>query len=116
MNIINQVTADLLGSYSAAFYITYSIFVLFGILISLRLQAFGRDKSSPNTPYRFSFSFLVQDNLLRIVSSLAIVFVAIRFGSELFKVEPTYLGALLMGISFDQILIQLQKLELRARK
>jgi len=116
MTTINQVIAELLGSFTAAFYITYFIFVLVGVLISLRLQAFTRDKSSKNTPFKFSFTFLLQDNLLRIVSSMAIVFVAIRFGSELFQKEPTYLGALLMGISFDQILIQLQKLELKARK
>jgi hypothetical protein len=39
----------------------------------LRLHAFQRDKSSKNTPFKFSWKFLVQDNLIRIITSIATV-------------------------------------------
>jgi ABC-type phosphate/phosphonate transport system permease subunit len=116
MSTINQVIAELLGSFTAAFYITYFLFVLLGVIISLRLHAFNRDKSSKKTPYKFSLKFLFQDNLIRIVSSMAVVFVAIRLGTELFSVTPNYAGAVAMGLGFDQILIQLQKIEFKARQ
>jgi hypothetical protein len=39
----------------------------------LRLHAFQRDKNSKNTPFKFSWKFLVQDNLIRIITSIATV-------------------------------------------
>ena len=116
MNTINQVITELLGSFTAAFYISYFIFVLIGVLISLRVHALGRNKKSTKTPYKFSIKFLLQDNLMRIISSMAVVFVAIRLGSELFGITPTYVGAVAMGLGFDQVLIQLQKIEFKARQ
>lgn len=115
MNTINEVIAELLGSYKASFYITYFIFVMFGILISLRIHAYSRDKSSTSTPFVFSWSFLLQDNLLRWMGSLAFVFVAIRLGSELWNVVPTYASAIAMGLGFDQALGLLEKIQFKAR-
>lgn len=116
MKLFNEILVELLGSYSAAFYISYFIFTFLGVLISLRLHAFQRDKDSKKTPFKFSWKFLVQDNLIRIITSMATVFVVIRLGSELLDITPSYVMAVIMGISFDQILIQLQKLELKARE
>lgn len=47
---------------------------------------------------------------------MATVFVVIRLGSELLAITPSYGMAVVMGISFDQILMQLQKIELKARE
>lgn len=116
METINEVLLELLGNYKLSFYIANFIFVLLGVLISVRLHAFSRDKSSKNTPYKFSWKFLVQDNLIRIITSMATVFVVIRLGSDLLGLTPTYPLAVIMGLSFDQILIQLQKIELKARE
>ena len=116
MKLFNEILGELLGSYSAAFYISYFIFTFLGVLISLRIHAFQRDKDSKKTPFKFSWKFLVQDNLIRLITSMATVFVVIRLGSELLYIAPSYGMAVVMGISFDQILIQLQKIELKARE
>lgn len=116
MNTINEVIAELLGSYKASFYITYFIFVLFGVLISLRIHAYSRDKSSPTTPFVFSWKFLLQDNLIRVISSMAVVFVAIRLGADLFDVIPTYGSAIAMGLGFDQVLGLFEKIQFKARE
>lgn len=116
MNTINEVIIEILGSYKLSFYISHFIFVLLGVLISVRLHAFNRDKNSKNTPFSFSWKFLFQDNLMRIITSMATVFVVIRLGNELLGLEPTYTLSVIMGISFDQILIQIQKIELKARE
>lgn len=116
MNIINEVIAELLGTYRASFYITYFIFVLLGVIVSLRLGALNRDKSSRNTPYTFSFRFLIQDNLLRILGSFAFVFLTIRLGVEIFNIVPEYYTAVLMGLGFDQFLLKVKKIQDSARE
>ena len=115
MNTVNEVITELLGSYKASFYITYLLFLVIGILASLKFSSLSRDKSSPSTPFKFSWKFLVQDNLIRFLGSIAIVFLSIRLGEDLFGYIPTYTGATLMGLGFDQTLGLLQKVQLKAR-
>jgi hypothetical protein len=112
---LNEVIAELLGSYKASFYITYFIFVFFGVMISLRIHASSRDKYSDNTPSKFSWKFLVQDKLTRLIGSLAAVFVVIRIGQDLFNVIPTYATAIAMGLGFDQVFGLFEKLQFKAR-
>lgn len=114
--MINEVIAELLGSYKASFYITYFIFVMLGIIVSLRIGALNRDKTSSNTPYKFSLWFLIQDNFLRVLGSFAFVFLSIRLGVELFGVVPEYYSAVIMGLSFDQVLVQAKKWQDLARE
>lgn len=116
METINEVIAELLGSYRASFYITYFIFVMIGIIISLRLHATSRDKDSKATPFKFSWKFLFQDNLIRMISSICFVFVAIRLGSDLWQVVPTYSSAIAMGLGFDQAIGLLEKIQFKARE
>lgn len=116
MSTINEVIAELLGSYKASFYITYFIFVLFGVLISLRIHASSRDKTSENTPNAFSWKFLIQDNLIRGISSLTVVFVMIRLGQDMFDVVPTYVSAIAMGLGFDQVIGLFEKIQFKARE
>jgi hypothetical protein len=101
MNTIKQVVANLLGDFTADFYITYFIFVMFGIILSLRIQALNRDKLSDSTPIKFSWRFLLQDNLKQWIGSLVFVFLSIRIGADAWGVIPTYVSAVIMGLSFD---------------
>jgi hypothetical protein len=116
MNTVNEIITELLGSYKASFYITYFIFVMLGIIVSLRIASLGRDKQSSKTPYNFSFWFLIQDNFLRILGSLAFVFLSIRLGVELFNTVPQYYTAVLMGLGFDQTLLFVKKWQDLARE
>jgi len=116
MSLINEVLGEVLGSYKASFYISYFIFVMLGIIVSLRVNALSRDKTSNNTPYKFSWTFLFQDNLQRWLGSLAFVFLTIRLGVELWNVVPEYYTAVLMGLAFDQALIGVKKLQDKSRK
>lgn len=116
MNTINEVITELLGSYKASFYITYFIFVFIGVLISLRIHAKTRDKTSSTTPFVFSWKFLFQDNIVRILSSMGVVFIAIRLGEDLLGNIPTYTGAVIMGLGFDQAIGLLEKFQFKARE
>jgi hypothetical protein len=116
MNTINEVIAELLGSYKASFYITYFIFVMLGIIVSLRISSLKRDKQSSSTPYKFSFGFLIQDNIVRVLGSIAFVFLSIRCSVELFYTVPEYYTAVLMGLGFDQALMLAKKWQDLARE
>lgn len=99
--IFNEVVSNLMGKYPASFYITYFIFVMLGIIVSLRIQALNRDKLSDSTPIKFSWRFLLQDNLKQWIGSLVFVFLSIRIGADAWGVVPTYVSAVIMGLSFD---------------
>jgi len=117
MNTINEVIAELLGSYKASFYITYFIFVMLGIVVSLRLQSLQRDKQSSATPFKFSWRFLLQDNIKQWLGSLAFVFLSIRVGADTWGIVPTYASAVIMGLCFDYSLNLVGKwIEAKARK
>lgn len=74
---------------------------MFGIILSLRIQAPKRDKLSDSTPIKFSWRFLLQDNLKQWIESLVFVFLSIRIGADAWGVVPTYVSAVIMGLSFD---------------
>ncbi|AXQ66547.1 MAG: hypothetical protein [Caudoviricetes sp.] len=116
MNIISEVITELFGNYKVSFYITYTIIVGLGTLLSARVYAKTRDKNSTTTPTSFSWKFLLQDNLIRFLGSMAFVFASIRFGEDIFNVVPTYAGAFMMGFSFDQALVVLEKFQFKARE
>ena len=81
---------------------SYLIAVI-GALIMLRFEAAKRDKSSKNTPYQFSAWFLFRDNAMRILTSLLLIYVGIRFSNLIFGSEVTFYTALGIGASLDKI-------------
>lgn len=113
----NELTVQIFGEYSLAFYVAYFFFVLFGVLLSSAIVAMRtRDVSSTRSPESFSFSFLLKDNLLRIFTTMSVVFLTVRFGAEFFNVVPTHFGAITLGFSFDLIIIQLEKIKAKATR
>jgi len=90
-------TKDTLG-----FGVSYLIAVI-GALIMLRFEASKRDKASKNTPYAFNPWFLLRDNLIRIFTSLLLIYVGIRFSDLIFGSEITFYTALVIGASLDKI-------------
>lgn len=110
-----EVLNGLLGDYKLSFYITYFLFVIIGIIISLWLGSLKRDKLSVATPEKFNFRFLIQDNLLRVLGSISLIFLIIRLGVEINWV-PEYYTAAFMGLSFDTVIAKAEKLQDLARE
>lgn len=103
-------TTDL-GTYLAAY-----IFAGIGVLISLRIKANSRDKLSDNTPYNFSWRFLIQDNLLQITSNIGLLFLAFRFTNEFYGQELSMKLAVFMGAGIDSLIELFKILQNKARK
>lgn len=95
--------SELLGNRSVAVWLVCFTFILIGVVVSLIISSRERNKDSPNTPYKFSFKFLVRDNILRILGSVLIAFTIIRFGEDMVGMHIGYFGAFLMGLCFDQL-------------
>lgn len=100
---------------TVTFAVSY-LFAIIGSLIMLRYEASKRDKSSPATPYSFNTLFLIKDNLIRIFSSLLLIFVGIRFSSAILGQEVTFYSALVIGASLDKISEYLKNISQSARK
>lgn len=107
----------LLGHHTIAWWAAASIWTFIGAVISLYFYAENnRNKTSPETPYKFSFSFMLRDNLMRLAIAFMLAVVALRFSVEIFGGEPTIYLGILYGISSDKLAQLLNKIELGARK
>lgn len=106
----------LFGGISFATYIVAFLFTAIGAVISLRLHAEKRDKLSPNTPVKFSWTFLIQDNMLRLISGLLMVFILFRFAPQLLKTDLSMLFAVLLGLCSDNLVFLFQKIQDKARE
>jgi len=68
----------LLGEFTPAQYIQYQILGLVGLVIIMFFEVKKRDKHSENTPYKFSFAWLLGDNAKRIGFTMLLIFIWVR--------------------------------------
>jgi hypothetical protein len=87
-----------LGDYSIPFYLAAGFFCGLTILVSLYLHSTKRDISSPNTPVKFSWSFLLWDNTKRIAVGLIVMFLFFRFSSDIFGGPLSMKMAVIVGV------------------
>ena len=113
---MQKFTELMLGGQDLPTYAAYFIFALIGALCSLYVKSLKRDPSSPNTPQRFSWKFLLQDNLMRLVAGFLFSFISFRFSNEFLGSEATMWGALLIGASTDRLAGLFEGLQDKARK
>lgn len=99
-----------LSTYAAAF-----VFALVGAIISLRFKANKRNKHSYNTPYSFSWKFLIQDNLLQLITGVLMTFLCFRFTNEILGKDLTMYLAVVIGFGFNEIAGLFEKLQVKAR-
>lgn len=105
----NEFIASLVGEMGIAHFAMLMFFALIGATIKLTTQVKERDVASPATPERFSFGFLLADNWKRMLSSLLLIYVFVRFTSFLVPSnilaglpdEAEMLVCILIGYSFD---------------
>jgi hypothetical protein len=115
-NFIQEFIQNLLGSLSPAKYAAGFVFALISAIISLRLHAKNRDKSSFNTPVKFSWRFMIQDNAQRLFTGFLITFSAFRFAPQILNQEYSMFLAFVVGLINDQVAWLISKIQLKARK
>lgn len=78
MKSINEALQIIMGDKTGGYYIAGFFFSFLAVLLSLYRYSRTRDKNSPTTPYKFSWSFLIWDNIKRIFVSLILMFILFR--------------------------------------
>ncbi len=102
MNFLNEYLLELLGTKSIVNWAASFTFIVVGVIVSLRLSAYKRDKDSPNTPYTFNLLFLIRDNISRLIGSVFVAFAIVRFGEHLLGITIGYEYCFVLGLCFDQ--------------
>ena len=105
---MNEFISLLIGNISGPMFAALFLFSMIGVAINLLLHATTRDPSSPNTPVGFSIQFLLWDNWKRILLSVLLILVTIRFMAIFFEIDISnreyYLfAALIVGFIFDKL-------------
>lgn len=98
-----SILKDILGTEIWQPFVTQMFMALIGVSISLLLHAQTRDKYSPATPVKFSIGFLIVDNWKRVVLSLLLIYVFIRFFPEIFGINLSLFWCLAIGLSLDKL-------------
>lgn len=102
---------NLIGAGGAQHFFSMMFFALIGANINLLTNVNNRNKNSTKTPVEFSFKFLLRDNWKRMVSSLLLIYLFVRFlrlllPSKLFETMPDefeFVVAIIIGYSFDKL-------------
>ena len=74
MKTITEVAHILTDGKPYSYYIAGFIISFLAIILSLLHHSLGRDKYSTNTPIKYSFLFLLQDNLKRILAGMILMY------------------------------------------
>ena len=95
--------AQILGEKPEGYYFAGLFFSLLGIAISLYHASRSRDKLSENTPFKFSWYFLIWDNFRRIIVTLIVMFILFRMFdlTEIWQMVGLGVG---VALSLDKII------------
>lgn len=93
----------LLGSNDLSTFLVTFFFALIGVALSLLWHTTSRDIRSTDTPFAFSWSFLLSDNIKRIITGVILIYIAIRFYPDLFGKPVTEYLAFGIGLGLDKI-------------
>ena len=77
------------------------VFSLIGIFITLLLGTTARRPLSDSSPIHFSWSYLLSDNFKRIVATLLMVIVSLRFMNDLFGFQLSSWHGFIIGSGWD---------------
>lgn len=113
---MNKFLNLVLGTNDVPTYLAALFFAMLGVVVILLSKSNKRDKRSINTPFVFSFKFLIIDNLKEIILGFLLIVIALRFSVEYAGVNLTMWYALGVGLSIQKLSGYISKLELSARK
>jgi hypothetical protein len=94
------------GGKQLSYYLAGFFFAALGILLSLYQSSRSRDKLSPSTPLKFSWLFLIWDNLRRAVVTLVVMFILFRVLD--LSYVPLMIGVgIVVSVALDRIIVLL---------
>jgi hypothetical protein len=100
---ITKYTVLLFGTTDIPSVLVGFLWACVGIYLCLQDEANKRDVSNPRTPIQFSYTFLTRDNANRILRSVVIVLVFMRFSQELLGMKYTIYISFFYGLISDKL-------------
>lgn len=100
---MKQFISTLLGGQTASAFAALLFFALLGAAISMLLHTTKRDPNSTATPIRFSWLFFIEDNWKRAITSLLLIYVALRFTPDIIGVTINEFWAIAIGLCNDKL-------------
>jgi hypothetical protein len=106
---MKEFVSILLGNATIPMFCALFFYALLGVIIKLLIHATTRDPEKGETPNKFSIKFLFKDNWKRLLLSIILVYVVIRFLSQFLIVDVTnnpeihLFGAIVVGFSCDSL-------------
>jgi H+/Cl- antiporter ClcA len=94
---------QLLGTTDLPTYAAWFILAFIGAFAGVLVRAQLKYKNSQGTPDKWSLKFLLNDNLLGLFIGFFITFIFIRFSKEMLNMEPTAFGALIIGVTNNEL-------------
>lgn len=91
------------GTGNAAQIAATLLYAYVGAFVSLLYQSTKRDPLSKFSPVHFSLSFLWCDNSKRILRSIILIFICVRFAKEIFGIDITLYFSFIIGFSLDKL-------------
>jgi len=116
MNILLSVFS--MDSLHASYYLGTSNLNLFwssmffgyvGVLIMILMELAGRDPKKAGSPFHFSWSYFLSDNVFRFILNTLIVAVCIRFMPQFINQPVAPWHALLIGFGSDYLAAKIKK-------
>lgn len=93
----------LLGQTSGNDFAHAFIWALVGAVLSLLLNVATRNPTTPNSPVKFSWLHLLGDNVVRIITTLLLIIVCLRFMPDLFGIQLSAFAAFCVGFGWDKL-------------
>lgn len=106
MNFFNYLTGP---NDPVLFAVCLFFFAPIGILFVLLMGTRLRDPRSLNSPQRFSWNYLWNDNVKRILASILAVYITLRFMTELTGWQLNEWRAVIVGTAWDGIALFLKQ-------
>lgn len=99
----NEFIIQMLGTNDITAVIVGFTFAIIGILLSMLLHYRVSGKHNKNTPDKFDFNYMFWDNIGRILSTLIVVLLVMRFSTEFLGHETTEFWAMIYGLCSDKL-------------
>jgi hypothetical protein len=93
----------ILGSLTFGYLLGYAFWIVIGLFVSSYIQTDGRNKTSTNTPFMFSWKFWFADNWKKLLFSGVVIFVLIRLYDSFYTGGLNEFAALMLGYTGDGI-------------
>ena len=112
---MNKFLNLILGTTDVPTYLAGLFFALIGLAFYYRSKVKNRNANSAATPYEFSISFFLRDNLSELIFSILGIIMLMRFSVEYVGAEVTMIYSIGLGLIGPKVIDMIMEYQSGAR-